>query len=506
MAVNEFIALGTVHLIESGGQDFTVLPSCTVTGAAQTWDKNGNLTQDNTGATYTYDSANRLKTVTQGSTVSSYVYNGLGDRLSQTVNGVTTTYTLDLNAGLTQVLTDGTNTYLYGNTRIAQSTTSGMQYFAGDALGSVRQLTNSSGVVALTRSYEPYGTVLSSAGVTGTAYGYVGEWTDGTGLVHLRARYYAPSQGRFLTADAWPGDELRPQTLNGWGYVEGNPINRVDPSGYQTLCIPLSSGYCQPVDPSVTGAILSGVSAAVVTVTSAVVACAATVVCVAAVVVGGIVVITVISSKAPSPPQVHTPAYPPAPPTTAPPTSTPYPDTRTGTGEDPFRLPYQYRATCNAEPGPNPTPTKLGPDIIVRPTGTPEPKRKDISLGRNEWLWPFTNKLNEALNPQNIYVYMSGDWFDEGLSDTGAGNPFGPRFQQAIERARHIHFNLEGIPDPNQYAETYGNSGVFGGGGYYTATELFIIKHNGWCHKTSFYENGSIIPSASAKSSICGNR
>ncbi|MEK7784490.1 MAG: hypothetical protein AAB658_03550 [Chloroflexota bacterium] len=42
-----------MHLIESGGQDFTVLPSCTVTGAAQTWDKNGNLTQDNTGATYT---------------------------------------------------------------------------------------------------------------------------------------------------------------------------------------------------------------------------------------------------------------------------------------------------------------------------------------------------------------------------------------------------------------------------------------------------------------------
>lgn len=45
--------------------------------------------------------------------------NLLGDRLSQ--NGVN--YTLDLNASLTQVLNDGTNTYLYGLGRIAQVNT-----------------------------------------------------------------------------------------------------------------------------------------------------------------------------------------------------------------------------------------------------------------------------------------------------------------------------------------------------------------------------------------------
>ena len=42
------------------------------------------------------------------------------DRIGQTANGVTTTYSLDLNAGLTQVLSDGANIYLYGNGRIAQ--------------------------------------------------------------------------------------------------------------------------------------------------------------------------------------------------------------------------------------------------------------------------------------------------------------------------------------------------------------------------------------------------
>jgi hypothetical protein len=34
-----------------------------------------------------------------------------------------------------------------------------------------------------------------------------------------------------LSRDPWEGDELRPLTLNGWGYVEGNPINRIDPIG-----------------------------------------------------------------------------------------------------------------------------------------------------------------------------------------------------------------------------------------------------------------------------------
>ncbi|MDH5647579.1 MAG: YD repeat-containing protein [Candidatus Heimdallarchaeota archaeon] len=39
--------------------------------------------------------ANRLVTLTQtGGSVYTYTYNGLGDRLSQTVDGVTTRYTL----------------------------------------------------------------------------------------------------------------------------------------------------------------------------------------------------------------------------------------------------------------------------------------------------------------------------------------------------------------------------------------------------------------------------
>ena len=46
-------------------------------------------------------------------------------------NSQTTHYTMDLNAGLTQVLQDGTNTYLYGAGRIAQYSANGPEYYLG---------------------------------------------------------------------------------------------------------------------------------------------------------------------------------------------------------------------------------------------------------------------------------------------------------------------------------------------------------------------------------------
>jgi len=62
---------------------------------------------------------------------------------------------MDLNAGLTQALSDGTNNYIYGVGRIAQVNTSGTEYFLGDALGSVRQLTNASGAISYAHAYDP---------------------------------------------------------------------------------------------------------------------------------------------------------------------------------------------------------------------------------------------------------------------------------------------------------------------------------------------------------------
>ena len=199
----------------------------TVNNVDYGWDDNGNLLNDGVN-TYVYDQANRLISVNGQTT---FGYNGLGDRLRQTVNGVTTTYANDYAAGLTQVLSDGTSAYLYGVGRVGQYDNT-MQYFGADGLGSVRQIYNGAGIVQMNGRYDPFGNVMSANGNATSVYGFTGEQTDATGLVYLRARYYEPGEGRFTTRDTWQGDYQQPLSLNRWNYVQSNPVNFVDPSGF----------------------------------------------------------------------------------------------------------------------------------------------------------------------------------------------------------------------------------------------------------------------------------
>jgi RHS repeat-associated protein len=201
-----------------------------VNDATYTYDANGNLRSDGVND-YTYDPANRLTSVFGPSSSVTYAYNGLGDRLSQNVNGVNTNYTLDLNAGLTQVLSDGTTSYTYGLGRISQSSNSTAEYFLSDALGSVRQLTDSTGAVTYAAAYDPYGAVTQTSGAGQTVYGFTGE-QQSDDLVYLRARYLSVNDGRFLSRDTWEGKVNHPMSMNRWMYVEGNPVNATDPSGF----------------------------------------------------------------------------------------------------------------------------------------------------------------------------------------------------------------------------------------------------------------------------------
>jgi RHS repeat-associated protein len=179
-----------------------------------------------------------LISTTLNSTTSLFNYNGDGVRLKQTLNGVVTTYTQELAASLPVVLqakTGVTSThYLYAlETRpFAQITSNGAEYLLPDGLGSVRQIASVSGHIIFTQDYAPYGDVLNSSGSGQSAYGFTGEEQDQSGLIFLRARYMQPKLGIFLSRDPWAGDPLRPGSMNGFNYVEANPINHVDPSGF----------------------------------------------------------------------------------------------------------------------------------------------------------------------------------------------------------------------------------------------------------------------------------
>lgn len=192
--------------------------------------------------------------------MTSYGYNGLGDRLTETVNGVTTTFTMDLSpstglragSGLTQALSDGTNDYLYGHGRIAQSPITQspnhqMEYFLGDALGSVRQLTNSTGALTLAKAYDPYGNVVMSNRSSATTYGFTSEYQSGDS-VYLRARHYAPYLNRFLQRDTIVPNPRIPADWNRWAYVRNNPINYTDPSGHYVYDRTSAANYAMAWD------------------------------------------------------------------------------------------------------------------------------------------------------------------------------------------------------------------------------------------------------------------
>jgi len=58
-----------------------------------------------------------------------------------------------------------------------------------------------------------------------------GEWSDATGLLYLRARYYLPQAGIFTARDPFPGLTTLPVTLQPYLYAAGNPLRYTDPSG-----------------------------------------------------------------------------------------------------------------------------------------------------------------------------------------------------------------------------------------------------------------------------------
>ena len=65
---------------------------------------------------------------------------------------------------------------------------------------------------------------------------YRGEQYDSDlGLYYLRARYYNPATGRFLSRDPEDGDQTIPATLHKYLYVGGDPVNGIDPMGRAAL-------------------------------------------------------------------------------------------------------------------------------------------------------------------------------------------------------------------------------------------------------------------------------
>jgi RHS repeat-associated protein len=179
--------------------------------------------------TYTYDAAQRMTGLQSPTTTASYGYDGDGLRMSKTVDGVTSQFTWDQSGSLPLLLSDGTNAYVYGpgDMPIEQITESTVVDLHQDGQGSTRLLTSSSGAVGGTYSYDAYGNVIGHTSAATTPLQYDGQYTDAeSGLQYLQARYYDSATGQFLTVDP----DLA-KTRASYGYVAGNPLNAIDPTG-----------------------------------------------------------------------------------------------------------------------------------------------------------------------------------------------------------------------------------------------------------------------------------
>lgn len=197
-----------------------------------TYDAAGNLTAT-TNSSASFDALNRMVGSTNGGTTATNRFNGDGVLVESTSNGATTRIAQDLAAPLDQILTltssSSTAHYVYGHERILATGTGGRLWYATDGLGSVRRPLDDNGTPLGSINYNPLGRIQSGSVPT---FGFAGELQDqATSLVYLRARWYTPNSGVFVSPDPFPGVVERPSSLHPYQYAFNNPTLHRDPSG-----------------------------------------------------------------------------------------------------------------------------------------------------------------------------------------------------------------------------------------------------------------------------------
>lgn len=128
-----------------------------------------------------------------------------------------------------------------------------IEYYAYDAIGSVRMVFDAAGTVVGQATYNPFGTEI--AGTTGMpAPRFTGQVRDHeAGLDYFNARSYMYRAGRFSTPDPLSGKIGSPQSWNRYAYSLNNGLSFTDPSGLQaaapcTSVSPIAVNGVYPTD------------------------------------------------------------------------------------------------------------------------------------------------------------------------------------------------------------------------------------------------------------------
>ncbi|HKA60711.1 MAG TPA: RHS repeat-associated core domain-containing protein, partial [Gemmatimonadales bacterium] len=223
----------------------TALASATYSAANQqltfdsmtlTYDLNGNLTGDGAN-TYTWDARNQLVAISGGS-AATFQYDAQGRRTGKSINSTQASF---LHDGLTPVQELNGSTVVANlltglgiDEYLTRTDTNGARHFLVDALGSTVALSDPTGDLPTSYTYEPFGATGLSGSPTGNALDFTGREDDGTGLKYYRARYYHPGLQRFVAEDpvGFSGGDS-----NLYAYVLNQPPNAIDPLGTEPVTI-----------------------------------------------------------------------------------------------------------------------------------------------------------------------------------------------------------------------------------------------------------------------------
>ena len=224
--------------------------------AANTWDFEGKMT----GTALADASGNAA-----GGSANSF--DAQGDRLARVADvgkpsKKTTSYLVDTNTSYSQVIEERAPDtsdaaggpvlqarYVFGGglaplamwRRMADGSTK-LFFHLNDGQESVRQLTDVTGAVTDSYFYDAWGNSLAGgSGNTANPFRYTGQQLDPDGRYYLRARFYNPGNGRFLSHDPLMGSDDDPLTLHRYLYTGNDGINICDPSGQGWLADTLIS-------------------------------------------------------------------------------------------------------------------------------------------------------------------------------------------------------------------------------------------------------------------------